>query len=33
MIDPGADLDKDDKMYLAVKWGRLYKPSQWVALE
>ena len=33
MVDPGADLDKDDKMYLAVKWGRLYKPSQWVALE
>jgi hypothetical protein len=20
-------------MYLAVKWGRLYRPSQWVALE
>lgn len=33
MIDPGADLSDDDKMYLAVKWGRLYKPSQWVALE
>ena len=33
MIDPGADLDDDDKMYLAVKWGRLYRPSQWVALE
>lgn len=33
MIDPGADLDADDRMYLAVKWGRLYKPSQWVALE
>ncbi len=33
IIDPGADLDKEDKMYLAVKWGRLYKPSQWVALE
>lgn len=33
LVDPGADLDKDDKMYLAVKWGRLYKPSQWVALE
>lgn len=33
LVDPGADLDDDDKMYLAVKWGRLYKPSQWVALE
>ena len=33
VIDPGADLDDDDKMYLALKWGRLYKPSQWVALE
>ena len=33
IIDPGAELNKDDKMYLAVKWGRLYKPSQWVALE
>ena len=33
MVDPGADLSKEDKMYLAVKWGRLYKPSQWVALE
>ena len=33
IVDPGADLDNQDKMYLAVKWGRLYKPSQWVALE
>lgn len=33
MIDPGSKLDDDDKMYLALKWGRLYKPSQWVALE
>lgn len=33
IVDPGADLDQEDKMYLAVKWGRLYKPSQWVALE
>ena len=31
--DPGEKLDKDDKLYLAMKWGRLYKPSQWVALE
>ena len=33
MVDPGADLSNDDKMYLALKWGRLYRPSQWVALE
>ena len=31
--DPGEKLDKDDKLYLAMKWGRLYKPSQWIALE
>ncbi len=31
--DAGADLTDDDKMYLAVKWGRLYKPAEWVALE
>ena len=33
LVDPGANLDDEDKMYLAVKWGRLYRPSQWVALE
>ena len=33
LVDPGANLDMDDKMYLAVKWGRLYKPNQWIALE
>ena len=26
-------LTEDDKILLAVKWGRLYKPSQWLALE
>lgn len=31
--DPGADLTQDDKIYLALKWGRLYTPAQWVALE
>jgi hypothetical protein len=31
--DPGADLTQDDKLYLAMKWGRLYKPNQWIALE
>lgn len=33
MPDPGAELTTDDKMYLAMKWGRLYKPSEWVELE
>ena len=33
IVDPGADLNDEDKMYLALKWGRLYKPSQWVSLE
>ena len=33
IIDPGANLNDEDKMYLAVKWGRLYRPSQWIALE
>ncbi len=31
--DPSADLNEEDKIYLAVKWGRLYRPSQWIALE
>ena len=33
LIDLGADLNQEDKLYLAMKWGRLYKPSQWVVLE
>jgi hypothetical protein len=33
MVDPAADLTKDDKMFLALKWGRLYKPSEWIELE
>jgi hypothetical protein len=33
MPDTGADLTKDDKLYLANKWGRMYQPSEWVALE
>ena len=33
MPDPAADLTQQDKVYLAVKWGRLYKASQLVALE
>jgi len=31
--DVGADLTEEDKIYLAVKWGRLYKAEEWVALE
>lgn len=33
LIDTAADLTQDDKIYLAMKWGRLYKPSEWVELE
>ena len=33
LIDTGADLTQDDKIFLAMKWGRLYKPSEWVQLE
>lgn len=33
MIDTAADLTQDDKIYLAMKWGRLYKPQEWVQLE
>jgi hypothetical protein len=33
LVDPGADLQHEDKIYLAMKWGRLYSPAQWVALE
>lgn len=31
--DPGASLTQEDKIFLATKWGRLYKPDEWVALE
>ena len=31
--DPGEELTKDDKLYLATKWGRMYQPSEWVLLE
>lgn len=33
LIDTGAELTQDDKVYLAMKWGRLYKPNEWVELE
>lgn len=31
--DPAAELTSEDKIYLALKWGRLYKPNEWVELE
>ena len=33
LVDPAAELTSEDKMYLAMKWGRLYKPNEWVELE
>ena len=33
MTDLAAELTEEDKLYLAMKWGRLYKPTEWVALE
>ena len=31
--NPAADLTEEDKIYLALKWGRLYKPNEWLELE
>lgn len=31
--DVGASLTEEDKIYLAMKWGRLYRADEWVALE
>ena len=31
--DVGADLTEEDKIYLAMKWGRLYRADEWVILE
>lgn len=31
--DPAAQLSQEDKIYLAVKWGRLYTPEDWIKLE
>lgn len=33
MIDYTSELTLEDKKCLALKWGRLYKPSEWVELE
>ena len=31
--DLGAELTDDDKKYLRLKWGKAYKPEEWIALE
>ena len=30
---PSEELTEDDKIYLVMKWGRLYNPDEWVELE
>ena len=31
--DLGAELTEEDKKYLRLKWGKAYKPEEWIALE
>lgn len=31
--DPASELTQEDKVYLAMKWGKLYKLNEWVELE
>lgn len=33
LTGPAAQLTDDDKIYLAMKWGRLYQPGDWIELE
>ena len=33
VVDVGKDLTDEDKVYLAMKWGRLYTAADWVSLE
>lgn len=33
LIDPSMSLTQEDKIAMAMKWGRLYRPSEWVELE
>lgn len=33
LVDVGAELTQEDKVYLAMKWGRLYSAADWVTLE
>ena len=30
---PSVELTEEDKIRLALKWGRLYKPNEWIELE
>lgn len=32
-VDLTIDLTEEDMQYLALKWGRLYQPSQWIVME
>ena len=31
--DPSDELDQEDKIYLAMKWGTMYRPQEWLSLE
>lgn len=31
--DVGIDLTEEDRRYLTLKWGKMYKPAEWVKLE
>lgn len=31
--DPASELTEEDKLFLAMKWGRLYQPHEWIELE
>lgn len=33
IIEDNLDLTDEDKKYLYIKWGKAYKPEEWVALE
>lgn len=33
LYDTANQLTEEDRLYLAMKWGRLYKPSEWIELE
>lgn len=33
LIDPSLELTHEDKINLAIKWGRTYKPNEWIELE
>lgn len=33
MVDLGEDLTEEDKVFLAMKWGRYYTANEWVELE